>query len=115
MARFLYPKSYRLKSRQDYLSCKSKKHCFFIFDTYVYYRIRKSFHSRLGCTVTKKQGRAFERNLFRRRVKEAYRINESIRKLPYDIHIAPQAKVAQFSWETIVLMLEEVVRLLNKT
>lgn len=55
--------------------------------------------NRLGITVSKKLGNAVTRNRIRRRIKEAYRINETNFKNGYDIVIVARhgGENAQFS------------------
>ncbi|MCP5469404.1 MAG: ribonuclease P protein component [Chlamydiales bacterium] len=49
-------------------------------------KVKKSIESKLGITVSKKFGKAHERNAFKRRVREAYRQSKSEGLI---IHISP--------------------------
>lgn len=108
MERFSYSKDFRLKSRSDYLRCKNGR------NRLVFHRIIVSFvqnpfgHARVGCSVTKDKGHAFQRNLFRRRIKEAFRLHEGLRMLPYDIHFIPQKHVVQYEWKILQMLVQEV-------
>lgn len=62
----------------------------------VYCRKNKTAVNRVGITVGKKIGNAVQRNRLRRRIKEAYRINENIFLPGYDIVIVGRVK-ASFS------------------
>ena len=53
----------------------------------IYCRYNRSQKNRLGITVSKKVGGAVERNRVRRRLKEIYRLNETLIIHGYDIVI----------------------------
>ena len=58
----------------------------------VYCRKNGRAINRLGITVGKKVGCAVKRNLLRRRIKEAYRINEDMLACGYDIVVVGRVR-----------------------
>lgn len=67
--------------------------------------------NRLGITVSSKIGKAVVRNRVRRRIKEAYRLNEDKFKTPYDIVIVSRVRAANAVFSEI----EESVLRLGRT
>ena len=65
----------------------------------IYSRKTKNGYNRIGITVTKKVGKAVQRNRIRRRLKEIYRINEDKFAVGYDIVAVARAssRSADFS------------------
>ena len=65
----------------------------------LYARKNRSQANRVGITVSKKLGKAHIRNRVRRRVREVYRLNESMFKPGWDIVVVVRSKAidAEFS------------------
>ena len=108
MAGFSYPKSFRLKTRFDYARCRNAKYQRHISRCLVFFRKNSFGHARFGCSISKKMGESFERNLFRRRLKEAFRTNPTIKSLPFDIHIVPQVAVRHLSWDDVKILMDQL-------
>ena len=108
MAGFSYPRSYRLRTRSDYACCRHPKYSRLLCRCLVFFRKNSLAHARLGCTVSKKMGKAFERNLFRRRLKEAFRTSPFAQSLSFDIHIIPQQAVRLYSWDDVLSLMAQL-------
>ena len=77
----------------------------------VYCRKNRLGHSRLGLTVGVKIGKAVVRNRTRRRIKEAYRVNEA-RFLPgYDLVIVARVRAGHSRYREIE---RSLLRLMDK-
>lgn len=77
----------------------------------IYYKERKFEHSRYGLTFSKKFGKAFKRNLFKRRLREIIRININLFSNDYDYII-----IMRKSCDTLVYseMNNQFVNLMRK-
>lgn len=85
---FSFPKAFRLLSRQDYQRTasglrKSGYLCLFA------YRFDARYPTRLGVTVTKKQGKAHVRNRFKRVIREAFRLCHHQLPAGLQLHVRP--------------------------
>lgn len=67
--------------------------------------------SRLGITVTKRYGKAFERNRFKRIVKEAFRLGRDRFCSGRDLNIRPRSKA---KGATSIQILEDLLQLLPR-
>jgi len=67
----------------------------------MYWRRSKNPENRLGITVSTKVGCAVVRNRVRRRIREAYRINEARFKDSLDIVIVARVRAASVSYSEI--------------
>jgi len=82
----------------------------------IYSLKRGKAENRLGITVSTKLGGAVQRNRIRRRLKEIYRLNESILLTGYNIIIVARHRSRYAGWselEASVLSLFEKLRLVN--
>ena len=107
-------REYRLKTRNDYLACKRGGIKYFFNQMCVYCRKNSFGHARIGCSVSTKLGDAVERNLFRRRLKEAFRTHADLSSPSFDIHLIPQQKVSAYSWQDIKQVVDHVLTCLGK-
>ena len=64
----------------------------------IYFCKNRAGKNRLGITVSTKIGNAVTRNRVRRRIKEAYRLNESFFKIGFDIVIVARVRAAHSSF-----------------
>ena len=84
----------------------------------LYARKNRTGTNRVGITVSKKLGKAVIRNRVRRRIREAYRLNEE-RFLPgWDIVIVARSRAVEVSFQKLshsLLSLAEKADILNKS
>lgn len=90
-------KEYRVKKSQDFDNIIRKKQSFANRQFVIYYQENKLDHMRLGISVSKKLGKAHERNRLKRYVRESFKIRKDFLK-NYDIIIIvrPAAKGLSF-------------------
>ena len=67
----------------------------------IYVRKNKNTKNRVGITVSTKVGCAVVRNRVRRRIREAYRLNEEKLKFGYDVVIVARVRAAKSSFGEI--------------
>lgn len=96
-----YPKSMRLLTRIDYRSMNRSNKQFTGKWIVADIRLTRSPFSRLGITVTKKFGKAVQRNRFKRLARESFR--SIIRRFPFscDILIRPRTLALKASKDQI--------------
>ena len=81
----------------------------------IYARKNKTTSNRIGITVSTKVGKAHVRNRVRRRIREAYRINETSFKKGIDMVIVARVRAAEVTFHEIeknLLLLTEKLGLL---
>ena len=90
-------KEYRVKKSQDFDNIIIKKQSFANRQFVIYYQENKLDHMRLGISVSKKLGKAHERNRLKRYVRESFKTRKDFLK-NYDIIIIvrPGAKGLSF-------------------
>jgi len=90
-------KEYRVKKSQDFDNIIRKKQSFANRQFVIYYQENKLDHMRLGISVSKKLGKAHERNRLKRYVRESFKTRKDFLK-NYDIIIIvrPGAKGLSF-------------------
>ena len=90
-------KEYRVKKSQDFDNIIRKKQSFANRQFVIYYQENKLDHMRLGISVSKKLGKAHERNKLKRYVRESFKTRKDFLK-NYDIIIIvrPAAKGLSF-------------------
>ena len=90
-------KKYRVKRSQDFDNIIRKKQSFANRQFVIYYQENKLDHMRLGISVSKKLGKAHERNRLKRYVRESFKTRKDFLK-NYDIIIIvrPAAKGLSF-------------------
>ncbi len=89
---FSYPKSSRLLQRESFVSLQQTGS--FFSGRMVAFQWKRSSHAhpRLGITVTKRFGDAFERNRVKRLLREVFRLYILPKALPIDINVKPKSK-----------------------
>ncbi len=83
----------------------------------IYARKNKTTSNRIGITVSTKVGKAHVRNRVRRRIREAYRINETSFKKGIDMVIVARVRAAEVTFHEIeknLLLLTEKLGLLSE-
>ena len=90
-------KEYRVKKSQDFDNIIRNKQSFANRQFVIYYQENKLDHMRLGISVSKKLGKAHERNRLKRYVRESFKTRKDFLK-NYDIIIIvrPAAKGLSF-------------------
>ena len=90
-------KEYRVKKSQDFDNIIRKKQSFANRQFVIYYQENKLDYMRLGISVSKKLGKAHERNRLKRYVRESFKTRKDFLK-NYDIIIIvrPAAKGLSF-------------------
>ena len=76
MPREGFPKQVRLRKRREYLAVQRSRHRVVTTHFIVYGRGNRDGCARVGITVSRKVGRAHQRNKIKRRVREAFRLNQ---------------------------------------
>ncbi len=107
MLKFFFPKRARLLRPRDFRLCG--KHGERRSGTLLQIQVRKSSGPKLGLTVSKKYGKAAERNRFKRLVREAFRLSQH--ELPKNIHVnvRPMGKAGMHSLAEIQKELADLI------
>ena len=85
-------KEYRVKRSQDFDNIIRKKQYFANRQFVIYYQKNNLDHMRLGISVSKKLGKAFERNKIKRYIRETFKTRKEFVK-NYDIIVIARAGV----------------------
>lgn len=88
--KYSFPKKIRLRSRLHYKRLHHPSHRQAGRCIYVDYRYNNEAITRLGITVTKKYGKAHDRNRFKRIVREAFRLCHAELVVGIDINVKPR-------------------------
>ena len=104
-----FPKSARLLTRSQYQFLHRHSSRLFGLHISIDYRQGRSISPKLGITVSRKFGKAHDRNRFKRVVREAFR--ELYPSLPEDLelNISPRNNKAQLSKHTILIELKSLL------
>jgi ribonuclease P protein component len=108
--RLLLLKAFLLRKKGHFFSLKSNKEIFESPHLKIHFAPSKLPFSRLGITVLRKQGRATDRNTFKRRVKELYRTTRHLLQRPIDINVFPKVAIKEISK---VALKEELLNFFN--
>ncbi len=76
----------------------------------VYARRNRTGQNRIGITVSKKLGHAVVRNRVRRRIREAYRLNEEKFRSGWDIVVVARSKAVSADFDTLTKSLLSLAR-----
>lgn len=99
---FCFPKSARLLSREDFQRVYHARNRFSGEVVVIDYRSTKQVFPRLGITVSRRFGKAFLRNHFKRLVRESFRLNRVHFPLGFEINVSPRQGNTLPSMEQIV-------------
>ena len=89
-----FPSEFRLKDRRVFSRLSYRGRFFSTDHVVIHWGKSSSPHARLGITVVRRFGSAVERNTFRRRAKEAFRLS-SLREIPgIDINLKPKKSIS---------------------
>ena len=85
-----FPSKFRLKKRRDFAQVQRHGRYIALDKIVVQWKRSTNDHTRLGLTVSSRFGSAVERNLFRRRAKEAFRAS-TLKAVPgLDVNVKPR-------------------------
>ena len=107
-----YPKEQRLLSREDFDRVYKQDH-FAANDVLVIRARRNSSNSRLGLAVSKKVGNAVVRNRWKRRIREAFRLQQDVLPTGLDIVVRPR-KGAVCDYHSIAAALVKLMQRLDR-
>jgi len=109
---FSFTKNHRLIKKTDFLKLKRIGKRFTTPSCRLTYLFSNTPAPKLGLTVTKKYGKAHERNLFKRWIREIFRRNKT--KLPkgIEINIAPGLKSVPITFKEIELDVQKFIQML---
>ena len=97
----LYPKEARLRKRHDFLRLRKFSKKFTGNSVIIRYREAEGLTPRLGITPKKNHGKAHDRNLFKRRIREVFRLHLLPTMPPIDINVCPKGYVKNISFDMI--------------
>lgn len=107
-----FPKYMRLRTRLQYqrMNGRTVRYC----GTWILVDICLSStpFSRLGITVTRRYGKAHQRNRFKRLVREAFRLSSATFKNPFDLVVRPRSRALEASMQEIQKELEGACKVL---
>lgn len=98
----LYPKEARLRKRSDFLRLRKYSKKFTGESVIIRYREAAGHSPRLGITPKRTHGKAHDRNLFKRRVREIFRTHLLPHISPVDINVCPKGLVKNISYDMIL-------------
>ena len=106
--RFSFKKDDRILKRSEFLEItrsgrKLQNDCFIVF-----FKPGRYDRPRLGITVTRKVGKAAQRNRIKRQVREYFRLNRQHLNQNWDINIVAKKKAADLSSEKVDLFLQDL-------
>lgn len=104
----------RLLNKQEYCRVYNFGRKYVGDKVVVFYLLSQSSYSRLGITITKKWGRAHERNRFKRVVREAYRHEYFNFPLNIEMSIHPRKSYQKLRPEEIKLDLRALIDMCAK-
>ena len=113
MRHFLFPKKERLLKRGDFVNLNraGKRYYSKHFTTII--KRNKQGVTKLGVTVSKKAGKAVQRNRTKRLIREFFRLNKKHLPQGYDIVIVTKKNVCNLDLQTVQKELAKI--LLNKS
>lgn len=102
-------KEYRIKRSQDFDNIIRKKQSFANRQFVIYFQKNKLEHMRLGISVSKKLGKAHERNKIKRYIRETFKTRKNHIK-NYDIIIIARAGVKELLFLEVGSSIDHVLK-----
>lgn len=102
-------KEYRVKRSQDFDNIIRKKQSFANRQFVIYYQKNNLDHMRLGISVSKKLGKAHERNKIKRYIRESFKIRKDYVK-NYDIIVIARAGAKELPFLEFGSSLDHVLK-----
>jgi ribonuclease P protein component len=108
-----FPQAYHLKNRRSFSRLAQRGRLFTTDHLMIQWGKSEESHSRIGVTVQRRFGSAVERNTFRRRAKEAFRLSK-LREMPgIDINLKPKHSLP-IPYSEFCAAFEKLEKLLSK-
>lgn len=108
--RLTLPKTSKLRTRADFRRVAKQGQRLVGQSICIDWRRSSLPYTRLGLTVSTRYGAAHERNLFKRRIREAFRTSRARLPLSLDLNIVPRQRAKSASYASLQ---SELIRLLG--
>ena len=112
--RFSFTKADRILKRSEFIALAKSGEKVQNSEFIAYFLPAQHNQSRLGVTVTKKVGQAFERNRIKRIVREFFRMNRHCLSGKWDINIIAKRQIAGITSEKACRSLQNIFELISR-
>ncbi len=109
---FKFPKSSRIRSKNHYQGVLKAKKKWIGSAILVDYRLGYAYCPKLGLTVSRRYGKAHQRNRFKRVVREAFRARYADFPQDLEINVAPRYPVNEVTTQAILDELSRFIAIL---
>lgn len=104
-------KKYRLRKNMEFKKVYNDGKKYWNRNFILYIRKNNLDYTKVGFTVTKKNGNSVERNKIRRRMKEAYRHNSNSVKNGYDLVFIPKRGIINIPYKELENSMTHIMRI----